>query len=167
MPPPVGGSNAPMDPRRLPRPYDGGRQWSLSSSSMSSRGTTALPYSSIPSDRRSSSMEDEDDDDIMGSTSFRRELDRRGEAKNDVEGEFGDGDGLVDESDEDDEFDGYDLRDVIRDKWGECFDVEFQKVDTYGFRSVYLVSVYCIFITCRRGGGGGYKETPAQYSKPK
>ena len=37
-------------------------------------------------------------------------------------------------------FDGYDLRDIIYNKWGECFDVDFQRVDSYGFRNVYLVS---------------------------
>jgi Domain of unknown function (DUF3067) len=35
-------------------------------------------------------------------------------------------------------FDGYDLRDIIYAKWGQCYDVEFQKVDTMGFRKVYL-----------------------------
>ena len=38
------------------------------------------------------------------------------------------------------EFDGYALRDAIYEKWGECFDVDFQRVDSYGVRSVYLVS---------------------------
>ena len=36
------------------------------------------------------------------------------------------------------EFDGYALRDAIYNKWGECFDVDFNRVDSYGFRSVYL-----------------------------
>ena len=39
-----------------------------------------------------------------------------------------------------DDFDGYCLRDAIYNKYGECFDVDFQRVDSYGFRSVYLVS---------------------------
>lgn len=43
-----------------------------------------------------------------------------------------------DDEDEDDEFCGYDLRDFIYDKWGECFDVEFQRVESYGVKSVYL-----------------------------
>ncbi len=90
--------------------------------------------------------DDDDADDEMGLTSFRKELDRRG--GNDVvmmnDGKNGDardeGDGGSEEDEENDEFDGYDLRDAICEKWGECFDVEFQKVDSYGFRSVYLVS---------------------------
>jgi hypothetical protein len=38
----------------------------------------------------------------------------------------------------DEEFDGYAFRDVIYSKWGRCFDVEFQRVDSFGFRKVYL-----------------------------
>mmetsp|Transcript_5849 Transcript_5849/g.12219 ORF Transcript_5849/g.12219 Transcript_5849/m.12219 type:complete len:371 (-) Transcript_5849:56-1168(-) len=41
-------------------------------------------------------------------------------------------------AEDDDKFTGYDLRDVIFSKYGECFDVEFQRVDSYGFRTVYL-----------------------------
>lgn len=36
------------------------------------------------------------------------------------------------------EFDGYDLRDIILEKWGACFDVDFNRVDSFGFKSVYL-----------------------------
>ncbi len=55
----------------------------------------------------------------------------------------------VEEMEDDDgetSFDGYDLRDAIYGKWGECYDVEFQKVDAYGFRSVYLVSGVRLYI---------------------
>jgi hypothetical protein len=38
----------------------------------------------------------------------------------------------------DKEFDGYALRDAIYAKWGCCYDLEFQKVETFGFRNVYL-----------------------------
>lgn len=45
----------------------------------------------------------------------------------------------VEEEDDDDKvFDGYALRDVILEKWGECFDVEFQRVEVMGFKEVYL-----------------------------
>ena len=50
-------------------------------------------------------------------------------------------DGEGEEEDDEEEFSGYDLRDIIYTKYGECFDVEFQRVDSYGFQSVYLVSV--------------------------
>ena len=110
------------------------------------RTAAALPDSLSPPDYdRSSSLEDDDEgdgdgDDEMVLTSFRRELARRGGA-NDVDvatmEDVGDDEGA---GKEDDGFDGYDLRDVIREKWGEFFDVEFQRVDSYGFRSVYLVS---------------------------
>lgn len=38
----------------------------------------------------------------------------------------------------DEEFDGYAFRDVIYAKWGRCFDVEFQRVDSFGFRKINL-----------------------------
>jgi len=37
-----------------------------------------------------------------------------------------------------DEFDGYDLRDAIYDKWGYYFDIDFQPVQSFGFRELYL-----------------------------
>lgn len=39
---------------------------------------------------------------------------------------------------DDDEFDGYAFRDIILEKWGGCFDVEFQPVRTFGFHELYL-----------------------------
>ncbi len=36
------------------------------------------------------------------------------------------------------EFDGYALRDVIYEKWGYCYDVDFNRVDSFGLRSLYL-----------------------------
>lgn len=36
------------------------------------------------------------------------------------------------------DFDGYKLRDVIYEKWGACYDVDFNRVDAFGFRNVYL-----------------------------
>ena len=49
---------------------------------------------------------------------------------------------------EEEEFDGYALRDCIFAKYGVCFDVEFQRVDSYGFRTVYLVSCYEVYVPC-------------------
>jgi Domain of unknown function (DUF3067) len=45
---------------------------------------------------------------------------------------------LVTEEESDSTFDGYALRDVILAKWGQCYDVEFNRVDYMGFRKVYL-----------------------------
>jgi hypothetical protein len=42
------------------------------------------------------------------------------------------------QQEEAEQFDGYDLRDVIYEKWGLCYDVEFNKVDNFGFRQLYL-----------------------------
>mmetsp|Transcript_12586 Transcript_12586/g.35709 ORF Transcript_12586/g.35709 Transcript_12586/m.35709 type:complete len:213 (-) Transcript_12586:99-737(-) len=36
------------------------------------------------------------------------------------------------------EVDGYFLRDVIYEKWGYCYDVDFNRVDSFGFRELYL-----------------------------
>lgn len=44
--------------------------------------------------------------------------------------------GLKEEKQE--EFDGYALRDVIFAKWGEAYDVDFNRVDSFGFRKLYL-----------------------------
>jgi hypothetical protein len=45
---------------------------------------------------------------------------------------------VISEEEETREFDGYALRDAIYTKWGCCYDLEFQKVETFGFRNVYL-----------------------------
>jgi len=37
-----------------------------------------------------------------------------------------------------DDFDGYAFRDTLLAKWGACYDVDFNRVDTFGFRSLYL-----------------------------
>jgi len=39
---------------------------------------------------------------------------------------------------EETEFDGYALRDAIYKKWGKCYDIDFQPVQTFGFRELYL-----------------------------
>lgn len=36
------------------------------------------------------------------------------------------------------EVDGYFLRDIIYEKWGYCFDLDFNRVDSFGFRELYL-----------------------------
>lgn len=36
------------------------------------------------------------------------------------------------------DFDGYALRDVILEKWGSCWDLDFNRVDSFGFRKLYL-----------------------------
>jgi len=43
---------------------------------------------------------------------------------------------LVNEKPQD--FDGYALRDLLLAKWGECYDVDFNRVDSFGFREIYL-----------------------------
>jgi hypothetical protein len=41
-------------------------------------------------------------------------------------------------STDNDDFDGYALRNVILAKWGESYDVDFNRVDAFGFRKLYL-----------------------------
>jgi len=44
-----------------------------------------------------------------------------------------------------DDFDGYDMRDVIYKKWGQCFDLDFNRVDSFGFRNLYVnVMPFCL-----------------------
>ena len=42
------------------------------------------------------------------------------------------------DNEEEAEFDGYALRDAIYNKYEKCFDVDFQPVQTFGFRELYL-----------------------------
>lgn len=42
------------------------------------------------------------------------------------------------DSDPPSDFDGYAMRDVILEKWGRCYDVDFNRVDSFGFKSLYL-----------------------------
>ena len=55
--------------------------------------------------------------------------------------------GRIQENALDDEFDGYALRDVIVAKWGKCYDVDFNRVQSFGFKKVG-----CSVRVCRRGG---------------
>lgn len=72
-------------------------------------------------------------DEEINISSFQQELAKRQEqqAADDL-------DSTDASEEEEEEFDGYMMRDAIYNKFGECFDVDFNKVDSYGFRSVYL-----------------------------
>ena len=43
-----------------------------------------------------------------------------------------------DESSENSDYDGYAFRDAIYQKWGKCYDVDFQPVQSFGFKELYL-----------------------------
>jgi len=66
------------------------------------------------------------DEEIWDASGLAAEIERRNsdEAEEPDEGEA--------------EFDGYALRDAILNKFGVCWDVDFQRVESYGFRKVYL-----------------------------
>ena len=72
-------------------------------------------------------------DEEIDVSSFQQELAKRQEQQI-----ADDLDNTVASKEEEEEFDGYMMRDAIYNKFGECFDVDFNKVDSYGFRSVYL-----------------------------
>lgn len=73
-------------------------------------------------------------DDEINLSSFQQELSKRKQQE-----EADESDNAISTSvEEEEEFDGYKMRDAIYNKYGECFDVDFNKVDSYGFRSVYL-----------------------------
>lgn len=95
---------------------------------------TPLAYNRLSSSTttwiiRASNEENEanDSDDFdLSLEAFQQERDRR---------TYGN---AVKEDEDDEVFDGYALRDVILEKWGECFDVEFQRVEAMDFKEVYL-----------------------------
>ena len=88
------------------------------------------------------------EDDDMSLSSFQQELAKRQSHQLETSAQSADDEGTSVHTktgeDDEEEFTGYDLRDMIYYKYGECFDVEFQRVDSYGFRTVYLVSCGCI-----------------------
>jgi len=48
-------------------------------------------------------------------------------------------------SNNNDDFDGYAFRDAIFQKWGACYDVDFNPVQSFGFKKVYLnVLPFCL-----------------------
>ena len=86
-------------------------------------------------------------EDIMWSEAdFRNEVKKRNDADDDAQKEppasesvqTANNENEDDDGDGENEFDGYALRDAIYNKWGECFDLEFQPVMTFGFRELYL-----------------------------
>jgi hypothetical protein len=82
------------------------------------------------------------EDDDMSLSSFQQELAKRQSHQMETSAQSADDEGTSVHTktgeDDEEEFTGYDLRDMIYYKYGECFDVEFQRVDSYGFRTVYL-----------------------------
>lgn len=78
--------------------------------------------------------DDMDQEDELSLSSFQQELTKRQQSKEEAASV------TANPGDDEEEFSGYDLRDIIYTKYGECFDVQFQRVDSYGVRAVYLVS---------------------------
>eukprot|EP00550_Attheya_septentrionalis_P001582 CAMPEP_0198293482 /NCGR_PEP_ID=MMETSP1449-20131203/17342_1 /TAXON_ID=420275 /ORGANISM="Attheya septentrionalis, Strain CCMP2084" /LENGTH=237 /DNA_ID=CAMNT_0043993073 /DNA_START=244 /DNA_END=958 /DNA_ORIENTATION=+ len=76
----------------------------------------------------------ENDEDEFRMGSLQSELDRRNN-NNNLESPST---SVVLTEEKEEEFDGYAMRDVIYEKWGACFDVDFQRVDAFGMRELYL-----------------------------
>jgi Domain of unknown function (DUF3067) len=71
--------------------------------------------------------EDDDDDVSLSLEAFQKAKEQAKAKANDD-----------DDDDDNDTFDGYKMRNVIYDKWGAAYDVDFNRVDSFGFRSLYL-----------------------------
>lgn len=110
---------------------------------------TEMPVPSQSNLREIDGDDDGDGDEEWNESDFRNELqkrDVRDQAMDASENESSSGmdRGNViaatdeEEIEEETEFDGYMLRDAIYNKWGQCFDINFQPVTTFGFRELYL-----------------------------
>eukprot|EP00587_Corethron_hystrix_P009868 CAMPEP_0113316432 /NCGR_PEP_ID=MMETSP0010_2-20120614/11710_1 /TAXON_ID=216773 ORGANISM="Corethron hystrix, Strain 308" /NCGR_SAMPLE_ID=MMETSP0010_2 /ASSEMBLY_ACC=CAM_ASM_000155 /LENGTH=226 /DNA_ID=CAMNT_0000173147 /DNA_START=91 /DNA_END=771 /DNA_ORIENTATION=- /assembly_acc=CAM_ASM_000155 len=87
--------------------------------------------------KKSESFDDNgEDDDPLGEDYFRKELVRRQQKR--VKEPLSVSQFQSEGENNEEDFSGYDLRDVIKAKWGVCFDVDFRAVQTMGTRSVYL-----------------------------
>ncbi len=73
--------------------------------------------------------DDDDEDDDISLEAFRARKQRQEASRRAPTDEKGTRDAT---------FDGYALRDVIVDKWGKCYDMDFNRVDSFGFRQLYL-----------------------------
>jgi len=106
-------------------------------------------------------IDDDESEEEMSLSSFQQELANRQQQQttNQLGGSEMMMESVEEEDDDDDEeFSGYDMRDIIFEKWGQCFDVEFQRVDSYGFRTVYLN-----ILPFRLGGRTFRHETELDY----
>jgi len=55
----------------------------------------------------------------------------------------------MEDYDDEEDFNGYDMRDAIEYKFGKCFDLEFQRVETMGQKMLYL-NVMPFFLGSKR-----------------
>jgi hypothetical protein len=89
--------------------------------------------------------DDNDDDISLGAFQARRQQQEEQEQQQQEEDE--------------EKFDGYALRDVIFEKWGKCYDAEFNKVDSFGVPQLYLN-----ILPFHLGGRGNFRhETELDY----
>lgn len=69
---------------------------------------------------------DDQEDDSLSLAAFQQEVNKRTAPPQ------------QESDDEEEVFDGYVMRDIIVEKWGHAFDLEFQPVEALGFKQIYL-----------------------------
>lgn len=112
------------------------------------RGSCTVRLAATPGSTRSDTASSGDDDDD-GDDNDEFSLQAFQRAK----------EAATDSSPRKEEFDGYAMRDAILNKWGACYDVDFQRVESFGFRKVNLN-----VLPFRLGGRGPFRhETELDY----
>lgn len=84
---------------------------------------------------------EKDSDELMewNEADFQKEVQKRNEQTNNInESQIENTENNSNKTNDQEEFDGYAFRDAIYQKWGKCYDVDFQPVQTFGFRELYL-----------------------------
>lgn len=100
-----------------------------------SKGLNEVDLLSLNNEDMSILKEKDSQNTVIKETDFIQELEKRKLAKEKKEKNMKT---IIMDEEPQSEFDGYALRDAIFTKWGCCYDLEFQKVETFGFRNVYL-----------------------------
>ena len=91
--------------------------------------------SSFQNNNDNAEEEEEDNNNIINEADFQREVQKRKQNNNgNEENSSSNSNNEIIEN----EFDGYALRDAIFTKYGKCYDVDFQPVQSFGFKELYL-----------------------------
>lgn len=72
---------------------------------------------------------DDEDDDSLSLAAFQQEINKRTPPPPTQQENC---------EEEEEVFDGYVMRDILVEKWGHAFDLEFQPVEALGFKEIYL-----------------------------
>lgn len=91
--------------------------------------SASLRCTMFKAQKRSNDAENEDDSDEFSLDNFQKMKNKRSDSQANATAIA-----VV----EDEPFSGYDFRDIIFAKWGKCYDVEFNRVETFGMKKLYL-----------------------------